>query len=203
MVNTLTNVLFLSQLVFSLSFLLFPVTARHFFPFFFPGHYSGIFPPMSSSSPHSFMCGVEFWFKAGLWKNNIALFNPLLHLCTFSILQDHRSVPTIAPLPSSFTPRHLLCSLPDKVSRMGGRCLGETPCPWDRKYGHDLAQKNSSIGDQMGMCMQTDTLLSSANYLLLNLNSRNTILKYITSVNIPLEKKCVERYHWALTVLLS
>lgn len=53
------------------------------------------------------------------------------------------------------------------------------------------------------MCMQTDTLLSSANYLLLSFNSRNTILKYITSVNIPLEKKHVERYHWALTVLLS
>lgn len=199
----LTYVLVLSQLVFFLSFLLFPVTARHFFPFFFPGHYSGIFPPMSSSSLHSFMCGVEFWFKAGLWKNNIALFNPLLHLCTFSILQNHRSVPTIAPLPSSFTPRHLLCSLPDKVSGMGGRCLGKTPCPRDRKYGHDLAQKNSSIVDQMGMCMQTDTLLSSANYLLLSFNSRNNHIKIYHKCEYSIRKKRVERYHWALTVLLS
>lgn len=144
---------------------------------------------MSSSSLHSFMCGVEFWFKAGLWKNNIALFNPLLHLCTFSILQNHRSVPTIAPLPSSFTPRHLLCSLPDKVSGMGGRCLGKTPCPQDRKYGHDLAQKNSSIVDQMGMCMQTDTLLSSANYLLLSFNSRNNHIKIYHKCEYSIRKK--------------
>lgn len=49
------------------------------------------------------------------------LFNPPLHLYTFPSLQNCRSVPTIAPLPSSLSPYHPLCSLPGHVHTMGSR----------------------------------------------------------------------------------
>lgn len=62
------------------------------------------------------------------------LFNPPLHLSTFPSLQNRRSVPTIAPLPSSPSPYRPLCSLSGHVDRMGGRCLSKMPCQRGRKH---------------------------------------------------------------------
>ena len=64
------------------------------------------------------------------------LFNPPLHLSTFPSLQSCRSVPTIAPLPSSHSPYRQLCSLHGHVSRMSGRCLEKCKMPCQRGRKH-------------------------------------------------------------------
>lgn len=66
-----------------------------------------------------------------------------------------RTVPTISPLPSSLTPRCLLCSLPDNVTRIGGKCLGKMSRPGDWKHRHDSAQQSGHrAGVMHSRCLQ-------------------------------------------------
>lgn len=70
--NTMSpfQLLSVSLSLFLLTFLSFLVTTEPFFPFC-TGHHSSIFHWMISSSLRSFKYGVQCWFKAVLWKNNI------------------------------------------------------------------------------------------------------------------------------------
>lgn len=98
---------------------LFPL---NFFVFLFcMVHYSSLLPEWS----HPILTALNALFNADskqFYERIIfILFNPPLHLYTFPSLKNCRSVPTIAPLPSSLSPCRPLCSLPGHVSRTDGR----------------------------------------------------------------------------------